>query len=124
MIGAVQVAGAGAPDHLPEDQNKDKEEDTDHFKEEYFSYPAEGFEESTHATRQASGRTACGLSCCALGSGSTHSIDGHRPRSRCSRRIAGRSLSTACKVLSGHAARHANADSQHPTDGLRFHTRL
>jgi len=123
MVGAVQVAGVGAPHHLSEDQHEDKEEDPDHFEEDDVPNPAKGFEKSAHAARHASRGTACGAAGRSPGGRTIRGIDRHRLGCGSTRR-AGRRLRRSGEVLPGHAARHANADSQYPADGLRFHTRL
>lgn len=115
MVGAVQVAGVGAPHHLSEDQHEHKEEDPDHFQENDVPNPAKRSEKPSHAARHASRGTAGGRT--------TRGVDRHWPARGSTMRV-GRRLRRARQVLPGHAASHANADSQYPADGLRFHTRL
>lgn len=123
MVGAVQTAGVGAPHHLSEDQHEDKEENSDHFQEDDVPHPAKRFEKSAHAARQASRGTARGAAGRSPGGRTIRGIDRQRPGSGSTRRITGRRLRGASQVLPGHAAGHANANSQYPADGLRFHTR-
>ena len=118
MIGAMQVAGPGPPDHLPENQDEDKEKNSSHFQEEDVSHSAERFEKAPNTACQASGSPACGTACRTPGISSTHGVDGYGA-GRCS---TSRGLGRAREALPGHAASYANASSQYPADGLRFHT--
>ena len=60
MVGAMQVAGPGAPDHLSEDQHEDEEKDADHFQEQDVSHSAEWLEKAPNTASKAAGGTARG----------------------------------------------------------------
>jgi len=117
MIGPVQVTGPGTPNRLRENQNENEEEQADYFEEDDVSHSAERLEKTAHASGEASSgvpSSAPGRSACATWG---NAFNRHRPGYCAGRR-------GAHDVLPGHASHQAHPDSQHPADGLRFHTRL
>ena len=124
MVWTVCIAGPGSPDHLPENQHKDEEEDPDNFEEEDVPHSAEGAQKTAHAAAEASGSAACGSPFYPTGRGPVHALDGYGMNNGPASRIARGGLGVAGQPLSGDPARHAHAYAQYPPDRLRFHTRL
>jgi hypothetical protein len=116
MIGPVQIAGPGAPYHLPEHQHKDKEKKSGDFEEDFASHAAEWTQKAANTTRQAARRTPRRFSRRSRPRRIGHALDGHG--------TGGSRLSVPRQPLPGHAPCDAHADSQSPADGLRFHSRL
>lgn len=117
MVGAVAIISAKLPGPVAEDHHEEEEEDPGYFEEDAAADAAEGFEESAYAPGDAAADD-CGVSADLAGGAAG---DAGTAASR--DRDGGRSRNAAAgEPLTGHASCNAEANSENPANGLRFHT--
>jgi hypothetical protein len=116
MIRPMRPAQAGSPQHGPEHDHRQREENARNLKPQNPAHPAKRLEESPNpASRPARSLTrsparnlprCTGLRSTGGGSGS---------------RLAGRGLCAGRQALAGNASGNPKSNAQCPADGLRLH---
>lgn len=111
MIGAVKVAGPGAPEGGGKDHHGQEKEDASDFQPENAAYAAKRAEKTSHSAGDSPCNLSGGLTCgAALGGGG-----------RLARGGAGGGLRAGGHALAGDASGDAETDAQSTANGVRFH---
>jgi len=124
MVPAMQSLVAKPPGPVSEDEHKQEEKDSSHLEEDDASHSAERPEESAYASRHVSRGLADGAPGRPRTHGSRRSSNGWRLPDAWANAAGRGRLCAPREPLAGHATDYAHPDSQHPADGLRFHTRF
>lgn len=116
MVGTMRIAGAHTPNHLPEHEHKEQEENARYLENEDAADAAE----RAHKATQSPGDIGCCFSCLP-----SRIALSPRPADTCNR---DRLRSSRARIANGtrqalprQAPRHAKPNSQHPANGLRSH---